>query len=69
VAIDIDNEVLYTVPAMGKAGWESAAFAGKQMEKTNKVVAVIGDDQVLQHLQCRPALHYTNLQVVYSDCY
>ena len=68
VAIDIDNEVLYTVPAMGKAGYESAAFAGKQTEKTDKVVAVIGDDQVqymlhsitsITNICISSTLHYT----------
>jgi hypothetical protein len=62
VAIDIDNEVLYTVPAMGKAGWESMTLAGEKLNNKDKIVAVIGDDQV--YFTLSTMLQYTALLLV-----
>lgn len=42
-ALDVENEVLYTVPAMGRAAWESVCVM--KNFNTNKVVILIGDDR------------------------
>lgn len=42
-ALDVQNEVLYTIPAMGRAAWESVCVM--ENFNTNKVVVLIGDDR------------------------
>ena len=42
-ALDVNNEVLYTIPAMGRAAWESVCVM--ENFNTNKVVLLIGDDR------------------------
>jgi hypothetical protein len=66
VAIDIDNEVLYTLPALGKAGWESMTLAGEKLNNKNKIVAVIGDDQVycILLMNSYTELHWLHLSFV-----